>query len=347
MTEPSASSNIPIFITGATGFVGAYLLHYLVQQGYTNIRALRQANSNMGLVETIAQKVEWVDGDILDYFLLEEALQGIRRVFHCAAIVSFSPPDRKRMLETNVQGAANLVNAALYEGIDKLVHVSSVSTLGRIRNGATLDEDSKWERSRFNTNYAISKFLAEQEIWRGIAEGLHAAVVNPSIILGSGHWDNGAARLFQLAAGNYPFYPTGTTGLVDVRDVARFMAMLMDSEVSGQRFVLSAEDWTYQELLETIARELGARPPSIRSNALIRAFSWRAAWLWARLSGKPALLTRETAMNSNLTFYYNNRKSIEQFQFQYTSIRQVVAETARQFLEASQEGLPPKVLPFY
>ncbi|HQU60852.1 MAG TPA: hypothetical protein PLU64_16715, partial [Saprospiraceae bacterium] len=120
----------------------------------------------------------------------------------------------------------------------------------------------------------------------------------------------------------------------------------MDSEVSGQRFVLSAEDWTYQELLETIARELGARPPSIRSNALIRTLSWRAAWLWARLSGKPALLTRETAMNSSLTFYYNNQKSIGQFQFQYTPIRQVVAETARQFLEASQEGLPPKVLPF-
>lgn len=346
MTASADSKNIPILVTGATGFVGAHLLHYLVREGYAHIRAIRQPGSDMSLVESIKASVEWVEGDILDLFFLEDAMQGIRRAFHCAAFVSFLPADRRRMLEANVEGTANVVNAALYRGIDKLVHVSSVAALGRIRNGSTLDESARWQRSRFNTNYALSKFLGEQEIWRGVAEGLQAAVVNPSIILGSGFWDRGSARLFSHAAGNYPFYPAGTTGLVDVRDVVRFMVMLMESSVSGQRFILSAENWTYRSLLETIAMELGARPPYIKTSFLLRALSWRAAWLAGFLTGKPPLLTRETARNSSLTFYYDNRKSIEQFDFQYTPIRQAVAETARQFLDARREGLPPRVLPF-
>ncbi|MCB0571449.1 MAG: NAD-dependent epimerase/dehydratase family protein [Phaeodactylibacter sp.] len=345
MTTASPSKNIPILVTGATGFVGAYLLQHLACEGYTNIRALRQPGSDMSLVETIATGIEWVEGDLLDLSTLEEAMQGIRRVFHCAAIVSFDPADRQRMLETNVEGTANVVNAALYRGIEKLVHVSSVAALGRIREGATLDENAKWQRSRFNTNYALSKFLGEQEVWRGIAEGLQAAIVNPAIILGSGYWDKGSARLFKLVAGNYPFYPGGTTSLVDVRDVARFMALLMDSDITGQRFILSAESWPYRKLLEAIAQELGARPPGIRATLLMSALTWRLAWLAGFLRRKPPLLTRETAMNSNLTFYYDNRKSIEAFGFHYTPIRQVVAETARQYLEAGREGFPPMLLP--
>jgi dihydroflavonol-4-reductase len=337
----------PIFITGATGFAGSYLLRYLFQRGYNNIRALRRPGSAMDLAAEAAGQVEWIEGDVLDPVLLEEAMQGVSQVYHCAALVSFDQRHRQQMMAVNVQGTANVVNAALYVGIDKLVHLSSISALGRTRNGATLDENAQWQRGGLNTNYAISKFLGEQEVWRGIAEGLCAAIVNPSIILGSGRWQEGTPLIFKTVANGYPFYPSGTTNLVDVRDVARFTAMLMESEVRGQRFILSAESWRYKQLLETIAAELGAAPPRFKANAFLLGIAWRAAWVQARLTGKQPLLTRETVMNAGLTYYYNNRKSIEQFDFQYTPVQQVIAETARQYLEAQrEESLPARVLPF-
>jgi dihydroflavonol-4-reductase len=339
--------DIPIFITGATGFAGSYLLRYLLWRGYTNIRALRRPGSAMDLAAEAAGQVEWIEGDVLDPVMLEEVMQGISQVYHCAALVSFDPRHRQQMMAINVQGTANVVNAALYVGIDKLVHLSSISTLGRTRDGATLDESAQWQRGGLNTNYALSKFLGEQEVWRGIAEGLSAAIVNPSIILGSGRWQEGTPLIFKTVANGYPFYPTGTTNLVDVRDVARFTVMLMESEVSGQRFILSAESWLYKQLLDTIAAEMGVAPPRFKANAFLLGIAWRAAWLQSQFSGKPPLLTREKVMNTSLTYYYDNRKSVEQFGFQYTPVQQVIAETARQYLEAkTEEGLPARVLPF-
>jgi nucleoside-diphosphate-sugar epimerase len=343
----AATNDTPVFITGATGFMGSYLLRYLWQCGYTRIRALRRSQSAMDLVADVADQVEWVEGDVLDPVILEEAMQGIRQVYHCAALVSFDSRDRRQMMAINAHGTANMVNAALYAGIDKLVQVSSIATLGRTRDGSLLDEQAKWQRSDFNTNYSISKFLAEQEVWRGIAEGLCAAIINPCVILGGGRWQEGTPQIFKTIAGGYPFYTSGTVSLVDVRDVARFAVQLMESEVHSERFILAAESWGYEAFLKAVAAELGVRPPWLKARGWMLGLAWRSAWLWARLSGTRPLLTRETAMNARLNFRYDNSKSIQQFDFHYTPLAQTIAETARQFLEAQREpGLPARVLPF-
>ncbi|MCB0558725.1 MAG: NAD-dependent epimerase/dehydratase family protein [Lewinellaceae bacterium] len=346
MTETSTARNKPILITGATGFVGSYLLRYLLQQGYRNIRAIRRKSSSMELLGPAADKVEWVEGDIVDPVFVEEAMSGIKWVFHCAAVVSFAPSQARQMRQTNGEGAANIVNAALYEGIDKLLHISSIATLGRVHNNLMLSEKDTWQRSPFNTQYGVSKYMAEQEVWRGMAEGLRVAIVNPSVILGSGKWNEGTPRIFKMAYEGLYFYPEGATGFVDVRDVARFSVQLMESDIEGERFILNAENQTYQSLLNRICHHLDSSPPSRKATSLTRAVAWRLAWLYSRLTGKPPLLTRETANQSGHSFYYENKKSLEAFPFTYHPIEQTIAETCGQLLQARQEGFASRILPF-
>ena len=338
-------NNTSILVTGATGFVGAYLLRHLLSKGYTNIRGMRQQNSPMALVEPFAAQIEWVDGDILDVFSLEDAFDGIQQVYHCAALVSFDPSDRNKMMQVNEQGTANIVNIALEKGIQKLVHVSSIAAIGRTKEGETINENNKWERSSFNTNYAISKFKAEQEVWRGIAEGLTAAIVNPAIILGSSRWGTGTAKIFELISKGYAFYPAGTTGLVDIRDVVRFMVLLMESDIQGERYILNGEHLSYKDLLTQIAKAFSKRPPSIKVTPFLRGLAWRLSWLQAKMTGQSPVLTKETANNSSRIFYYDHSKSMGQFDFSYIPINQTIRETAEQFLTSAQSGHAAMMLP--
>lgn len=336
-----------ILVTGGTGFVGSYLLRYLVERGYTRIRALRRPASNLDLVAPVADRIEWIEGDVLDIFALADALTGVEQVYHCAALVSFLPGDAQRLLQVNVEGTANVVNAALEAGIDKLVHISSVAALGRTRNGETLSEQNFWQRGPHNTNYAISKFLSEQEVWRGMAEGLRVGVVNPSIILGSGRWDEGPLRFFRLAWNNFPFYPQGGSGFVDVRDVARFMIQLMESSIDGQRYILNAENTSYGDLLRQMALLLDRRPPFIPSGRLLHAIAWRFAGIAALFSSRPPFITRETARNATRRYFFDNQKSMADFDFHYTPLAETLAATCRQFREAAEANFPSKHLPLH
>lgn len=334
-----------ILVTGGTGFLGSYLLRYLVREGYTRVRALRRATSQLDLVTEIVDKIEWVEGDVLDIFSLEDAMQHVQLVYHCAAIVSFDPRDYEAMRQVNVDGTANVVNAALNAKVEKLVHVSSTAAIGRMKNQSIVTEATKWERSNYNSEYAISKYLAENEVWRGMVEGLNVAVVNPAVILGSGRWDEGPLKFFKLGGQNFPFYTRGTAGFVDVRDVARFMLQLMESEVTGERYILSGETLTYQTVMNEIATHLNKKPPSIQINSFLQQVAWRVEWLRSRVLGGRPLVTKETASHSLRTFFYQNDKSRTDFNFEYTPIRQTIAEAARQFQEATDQDFKSMTLP--
>jgi nucleoside-diphosphate-sugar epimerase len=342
MNTPQVDYNSSILVTGATGFLGAYLLRHLLSKGYHNIRGLKRAGSPEGLVAEFKDSIEWVEGDVLDIFSLEDALAGIQQVYHCAAVVSFNPAEHSHMMKVNEIGTANLVNQCLEAGIDKLVHVSSIAAIGRIKEGNTISESTKWQKSSFNTQYAISKFKSEQQVWRGMAEGLTVAIVNPGIILGSGYWESGTPQLFDMVSRGYAFYPTGAASLVDARDVVRFIVLLMESEVAGERFILHAEHWSYKKLLTAIANALGQKPPHIRVSKWMRGLAWRLAWVQSKLTGNKPVLTRETAENSSRTFYYDNSKSLSVFDFKYLPVEETITETARQFQES---GGQPVLLP--
>ena len=321
-----------VFVTGGTGFIGTHLLRELIKRG-EKVRVLKRSNSRILLEDELAKQVEWVDGDVLDVTSLEEAMKGCDEVYHCAAIVSFNPADRDYLMKVNVEGTANTVNAALENGVRKLVHLSSVSAIGRARDAAVVNENTEWEQNKLTTNYALSKFLAEREVWRGVAEGLNAVIVNPSFVLGSGNWDAGPPQVFKKVFEGLPAYTTGGTGMVAVDDVAKLMIQLMKSTTSGERFILNAENWSFKDLFFCVAEQLKVKPPRIHANSFLIEAGWRLGWLKYKLTGKPPTITRETGRISLHWSRFDNSKITAATGYHFKPIKQCIEETARKFLE--------------
>ncbi|MFQ5445714.1 MAG: NAD-dependent epimerase/dehydratase family protein, partial [Saprospiraceae bacterium] len=325
-----------------------YLLRYLLKHGRKKVRALRRKTSSMALVQEVKNQVEWVDGDLLDILALEEAMEGVQQVYHTAAVVSFQGADGRRMIKVNQQGTANVVNLALEMGVEKLVHVSSIAAIGRDKGQQHIDETTKWQPAGENSQYGISKHLAEMEVWRGIAEGLPAAIVNPSNVLGSGFWRGRTTtgQLFYKIWKGLKFLPQGATGFVDVRDVALFSVSLMESGITGERYILNGENLPYATVFSEIAKVLNVPPPSIPVNAFLRETVWRAAWLFSKLSGQAPFITKEIVRASARNYYYDAGKSLRAIPgFCYTPISQTIEQTGRQFLESTKKDFQPMVLP--
>lgn len=337
-----------ILVTGGTGFVGAYLLHYLVVVGAKNIRAIKRSNSPMNLVSSIENKVEWVNGDLLDTTSIEEAMEGVDQVYHCAAIVSFNDKDRKQMFRVNQNGTENIVNIALSKGISKLLHVSSIAALGRSKGEDVIDEKTKWKESEWNSPYGKSKYLAEMEVWRGMAEGLNAVIVNPSNVLGSGFWKDrtSTAQFFYKIWKGMPFYPLGSTGFVDVRDVVQLMVKLMDSDISGERFIINGENLSFKSFFDDIADAISVKKPSVKVTPFLREIAWRLTWLYSKFNGKKPFITKHTARSSARNFSYKNDKIKTVLPYKYTPIEKTVTDTGIQFKEAVKNEWKPFVLPF-
>ncbi len=331
-----------IFVTGGTGLVGAHLLYELTSAG-KNVKALKRETSNLNQVlktfsrysetpKKLFNLIEWVDGDILDYFSLENILSGVTEIYHCAATVSFDPKERKKMIANNVDGTANVVNAAIENGVKKICHVSSIAALGRLENGELITEETNWIPSKKISGYSESKFFSEAEIWRGIEEGLDAVIVNPSIIFGPANWDTGSAKMFKTILDGMKFYAKGITGFVDVWDVVKAMVLLMDETnfefAKNQRFLLNSENLSYQNVFFQIADALEKPRPRYFASDLLLNFVWRSAKLASIINGKPAMITRETVANSNSVYRFDGSKITRQFNFEYRPISDTIQQTA-------------------
>ena len=306
-----------ILVTGATGLVGSHLVQALVQQGKP-VRALYRS-----IVPSFsgADKVEWVQGDILDVIALEEALNGVQQVYHCAAVVSFNPKKVKDLYQTNVEGTANVVNACITAGVQKLLYVSSVAALGRMNEDSAIDENMQWSPKTNNSEYGKSKYLAEMEVWRGIGEGLEAVIVNPTIILGAGDWNSGSSQIFKSVYNEFPWYTDGITGFVDVLDVVSAMQLLMESNVSAQRYILNAVNLPFKEVFEMIAKCFGKSPVHKKVTPFLAGFIWRWEAVKYRLTGISPLLTKETAASAQAKVSFKNGKLLQQFpNYKYTQI---------------------------
>jgi nucleoside-diphosphate-sugar epimerase len=335
------------FVTGGTGLIGSHLLYRLVSSG-KKVKALKRKTSNLQQVqkvfsyytenaEELFRRIDWVDGDILDYYGLEKLLKGADEVYHCAAVVSFNPKERSRMIGNNVDGTANLVNAALENGVKKFCHVSSVAALGKAENGYLVDEDTNWVPSKKISGYSESKFFSETEIWRGIEEGLDAVIVNPSIVLGPGNWNSGSSQMFKTVWDGMKFYTRGITGYVDVNDVVDAIVQLMDDgnfhTYKNQRFLLSAENLSYQEVFSQIADEFKKPHPKYHASPFLLAFVWRVAALSGWISGKPSAITRETAASSASVRKFDGSKITRELDFNYRPVARSIQQTAKFFLK--------------
>lgn len=322
-----------VLVTGGTGFLGAYILQELVQKGYS-VRAIRRSQQTPFYIPpNILSQVEWINGDVLDVVSLMDAIQDVDAVIHSAGKVSFAPRDKAAMYKINWEGTANVVNAAIEANVKRFVHISSVAAIGRNASGETVTEGKKWEASKLSTPYAISKYHAEMEVWRGAAEGLNAVVVNPSTILGYGDWHNSSCAIFKSVYNEFPWYTTGINGFVGVEDVAKAAVLIMENEISGERFIISNDNWTFQQMLNTIADGFGKKRPHKEATRLLGAMAWRLEKVKSAFSGKKPLLTRHSAKVARSKTYFDNSKFLQTLpQFSFTPLKQCIERACGQYI---------------
>ncbi|MDN3658391.1 NAD-dependent epimerase/dehydratase family protein [Ferruginibacter paludis] len=316
-----------ILVTGGSGLLGKEVITQLLAQG-KGVTAIYNKTALPSFDSTLLTQVRC---NILDVIGLEELMQqDITQVYHCAAIVTFNPRRKKELFTVNIEGTANIVNAALNAGVNKMVYVSSVAALGRKFAGEMINETMPWTEENSTSSYGQSKYMAELEVWRGIAEGLDAVVVNPTIILGAGDWESGSSQIFKTAYDEFPWYTDGINGFVDVRDVASIMLQLMDSNITAERFIVSAANKTYQEIFNLIATAFHKKQPHKKVTPLIAKMVWRMEALKSLITGKDPLLTKETAASALSQERYDNSK-LKSFlpQFNYRSIESTINETSR------------------
>ncbi len=314
-------------VTGAAGLLGSTLVNQLLSAGH-RVRAMVNKTS---LSIPSQDNLDIVTCDLLDVVALEACMRDVQFVYHCAGKVSFSGKDKKALYDINVKATANMVNASLEAGIIKMVHVSSVAALGRLREDQSIDETAHWTKETSNSVYGQSKFLGELEVWRGIAEGLNAVMVNPTIILGPGNWSEGSTAIFKNVFDEFGWYTDGTTGFVDVRDVCKAMLLLMESDITAERFIVSAENATYQHVFNQIADAFGKKRPSKKVTPLIAALVWRIEACKSLFTGKPPLITKETAATALAHVYFENGK-LKSFLpgFAYLPLEETIQHTCRQ-----------------
>lgn len=313
-----------ILVTGATGFLGAELVKQLTDSNIA-VRAIKRASSTIPALLQNNPLLTWHLADVNETESLADAFEGVTHVYHCAATVSFDPKDKAQLVKINIEGTANIVNLCMENHV-RLLHVSSIAALGIAKEGQLITEKHFWEYDPKAHNYAISKYEGEMEVWRGIAEGLDAVIVNPAVIIGKNAGYNGSGAIFKLVKDGLKFYTNGATGIVDVEDVAKAMILLMDSEITAERFTLSADNLHYKDFFAQIAQGFGIKAPSIEAKPWMLGIAWRAAKLASVFTGKAPDLTKDAARSSFNLSYYSNKKIKDTLNFQFKPLYQSIAE---------------------
>lgn len=328
-----------ILVTGGTGFLGSYILAELISKNYT-VRAIRRSSKLPEWIDpAILNRVEWVEGDVLDVVSLEDALEGMDAVIHSAAMVSFLKKERKAMYHCNEEGTANVVNIALEKNVTRLVHISSVAALGRTAHGGEVTEDKKWEESKVNTHYAISKFKAELQVWRGISEGLDAVILNPSTILGYGDWHSSSCAIFKQVYDGFGWYTDGINGFVDVKDVAKAAVLLMESGISSERYIVNGDTWSFKKLQDTISAAFGKKGPQRKATPFLMGIAWRMEKIKSLFSGKRPLLTRESARVAQSQTLFSNEKIIKALNgFSFTPLEQTINDACIKYKKQAPQN---------
>jgi dihydroflavonol-4-reductase len=332
-----------VFVTGGTGMTGARLLLKLVQKD-DSVHALKRETSNIETVrkifinhseqgEELFKRIKWIEGDLTDYICISDAVTHMDYVYHSAAMVSFKPKDKKRMIYENVQGTANVVNACLSKGVKKLCHVSSVAAFGDLNNGEVLTEESENTDFVNISEYAISKYRSEKEVWRGIAEGLNAVIVNPSVILGTGNWNAGSPRMVKATWEGLRYYTSGENGFVDVEDVVNVMILLAESDIKEERFILSSENLPFREVFNAIADQLNKKRPDKHAGSFFLYALKTLDTIRYHLSGKEPRLTKHTLRSSQKVHTCSNQKIINKIDYQFKPIHQSIEDICKVFLK--------------
>jgi len=332
-----------ILVTGGTGMVGAHLLYKLLSNKQA-VRAIYRNEKKFTTVkrifsyygdntETLFNKIEWVCANLNDIPALTETFVGVTHVYHCAAFVSFEPDKFYLLKKTNIEGTANIVNLCLANKVKKLCYVSSIAAIGSSKNNEFITEKTEWNSEKSNSVYAITKYGAEMEVWRGTQEGLDAVIVNPGIILGPGIWKYGSGNLFTKIYKGMPFYTRGITGYIDINDVINCMISLMQSNIKNERYILIAENLSFETFIKKTAVALHVKEPKKEAKPWQLNLFWRFDWLRHKLTGKRRIMSKHNAESAITEDFYSNEKIKKAIDYKFKSITNSIETAAQYFLE--------------
>ena len=334
-----------ILVTGGTGLVGAHLLfslcedHQLCRAIYRDVKGLEAVKklfiSSGDLNLARYKTIEWVLGDILDLEGLTPVFKGVKTVYHCAAHISFDPSAYKTLKSVNVTGTANMVNLALDFKVSAFCYVSSIAALGKSDMQNHITEETDWNISDPNV-YALTKYEAELEVWRGIWEGLHATIINPGVILGPGFWKKGSGKLFSFAQKGSPFYFPGGSGFVGVKDVVNCMTLSVKEEKWKERFICVSENLTYKALFGDMAEGFGLKKPTHKLPFWILEILWRLDYIKGLFLKGDRKITKHTLKGLRRRDFYDASKSSITLKMEYTPIKKVVIGCCDLFKDSIQ-----------
>lgn len=322
-----------ILVTGATGFLGSHICRKLLKENIEFI-ALRRSTSSLSLVSDIVEKIKWVEGDITMPDSLDHVLPQVNTIIHTAAVVSFHSADFEKMDKINVEGTKNVINLALKHDIKRFIHISSVAALGRNHAQGTIDETNKWQESKYNTHYGKTKYQAELEVWRGMIEGLNAIILNPSVILGHGDWNNSSSSIFKYVWDENKFYSEGFINYVDVRDVLDILFKVLNNEKKfGERYIVNAGSETFKDMFDKIAKRFDKKPPAIKASSFLVKLGLFSETIKYLITGKKPLITREIARVGSARIYFDNRKAVTELNHTFVPLSQTLDWACAYYLE--------------
>ncbi|OUD36329.1 NAD-dependent epimerase/dehydratase family protein [Flavobacterium sp. FPG59] len=327
-----------ILVTGGTGLVGAHLLLHIIESqnsGMEKVRAIYRNNASIEKTksvfafykkEKLFQQIEWVPADITDVPSLEITFQNIKTVYHCAALISFDPADENKLRKINIEGTANVVNFCIAYGIEKLCFISSIATLGDLLpHEKYISEETEWNPEQNHSDYAISKYGAEMEVWRGHQEGLDVIIINPGVILGPvldhKDWEQGSGQLLTQVKKGLKYYTKGTSGFVAVIDVVKIAMSLMESTIKNERFIVIAENITFQDVLNIMADTLHVQRPNTHASPFLMELLWRLDWISSVVFRTKRRLSKITAKATYTQNIYSNHKIKQQLNFNFTAVK--------------------------
>lgn len=326
----------PIFITGATGFLGSYIARRFHHSGYKNLKLLHRKTSSLDLIKDIKDKVTLVEGDILDHPNLLLQTQGQELVIHAAAMVSLSGKDEQKMHRINIDGTKNIVNCCLENKVKRLLHVSSVAALGKGVQEEIIDESRDWIVDKYNSSYAISKYESEMEVWRGQEEGLEVSIINPGVVIGAGKWSDSSLMMMSTISKGVSFYPLGSNGMVDVRDVAEMCEKMISKNIIAKRIIAVSDQVNLKQLTTTIARATNSKEPHIAVKPSYIPLIWRLFKVKKWITGRDSGITRAMLMNTSKNWTYDNTLSREILDFEYRDINTSIVEMCNAFLNSQK-----------
>ncbi|MBC7524395.1 MAG: NAD-dependent epimerase/dehydratase family protein [Flavobacterium sp.] len=336
-----------ILVTGGTGLVGAHLLLHLSKNEdsicaiYRNENHIEKTKSLFTTLDSLIHfsKINWIKADILDVPSLENAFENIDFVYHCAAKISFDPDDEDALRKTNIEGTANIVNFCIAKKVKKLCHVSSIAALGEpFPDQKIINETNEWNPEKQHSDYAISKYGAEMEVWRAHQEGLAVVIVNPAVIFGIAataiDWKNGSGAFFIAIKKGFPFYTKGITGYVSVNDVVKIMMLLMKAPINGERFILVSENRTYKDIIATISKKIGAKNPTLNAKPWILNIAWRIDWIFTAIFRSKRKISKQSALALQSKIKLSNEKIVSHLNYSFEPIDDCLDSITHFFLKS-------------